>query len=152
MRPKLAICSTLFDSPDAVRVLSQTSAEMGIEFRRVKKNGIDFAVVKLDTFSNPLTYGLASYNWKKYGFIIPSEYVIVKNVGSSQTVELANLNIGYKNYNGENRRRVVGLINGMTGIQGAGNIVSRWDITGGELLSEFALVANKVNQMIKVTD
>jgi hypothetical protein len=130
--------------------LMKNMGEMGIEFRRVKKNGVDFAIVKLDTFSNPLTYGLASYNWPKYGFIVPSEYVVVKEVGGSKTVELANLNLGYKNYNGENRRRVFGIQPGMTGMSPNGSIVSQWDATAGEFLSEFALIANKVNQMIKV--
>ena len=130
--------------------LMKNMGEMGIEFRRVKKNGVDFAIVKLDTFSNPLSYGLASYSWPKYGFIVPSEYVVVKEAGGSKTVELANLNIGYKNYNGENRRRVFGIQPGMTGMAPNGSIVSAWDATAGEFLSEFALVANKVNQMIKV--
>ena len=130
--------------------LMKNMGELGIEFRRIKKNGIDFAVVKLDTFSNPFTYGLAAYNWKKFGFIVPSEYAMVKNVNGSDAVELSNLTLGYKNYNGENRRRVFGLLNGMAGISNA-PVVTSFDEVKGEFLSEFALIANKVNQMIMVT-
>jgi len=130
--------------------LMKTMGEMGIEFRRVKKNGIDFAIVKLDTFSNPFTYGLSSYNWKKYGFIIPSEYTVVKQVNDVNTVELANLMLAYKNYNGENRRRVFGIQPGMTGRNANGSVVSEYDADAGEFLSEFALIATKVNQMIRV--
>ena len=130
--------------------LMKTMGEMGIEFRRVKKNGIDFAIVKLDTFSNPFTYGLSTYNWKKYGFIVPSEYTVVKEVNGVNTVEIANLMLGYKSYNGENRKRVFGLQTGMTGRNPNGSLVSRWDADAGEFLSEFALIATKVNQMIRV--
>jgi len=130
--------------------LMKNMGEMGIEFRRIKKNGIDFAIVKLDTFSNPFTYGLSSYNWKKFGFIVPSEYAMVRNVGGNDTVELSNLTLGYKNYNGENRRRVFGYVTGMTGRQQNAQLSTRFDADGGEFLSEFALIATKVNQMIRV--
>lgn len=130
--------------------LMREMGNLGIEFRRIKKNGIDFAIVKLDTFSNPFTYGLSSYNWKKFGFIVPSEYTMVRNMGGSDTVELGNLTLAYKNYNGENRRRVFGVQNGMTGRHPNGSLVSSWDADAGEFLSEFALIATKVNQMIRV--
>jgi hypothetical protein len=130
--------------------LMKNFGEMGIAFKRFTKNGIDTAMVKLDTFSNPLTYGLAAYDWKNSGFIIPNEYVMVKDVAGGAAVELSNLTLAYKNYNGENRRRVFGLLNGMAGISNA-PVVTRFDEVRGEFLSEFALVANKVQQMIMVT-
>ena len=130
--------------------LMQNFGEMGIAFKRFTKNGIDTAMVKLDTFTNPLTYGLAAYDWKNSGFIIPNEYAVVKNVAGGDAVELSNLTLAYKNYNGENRRRVFGLLNGMAGLSNA-PVVTRFDEVRGEFLSEFALVANKVNQMIMVT-
>lgn len=129
--------------------LMKTMGEMGIEFRRIKKNGIDTTIVKLDTFSNPLTYGLAAYDWKNSGFIIPDEYVMVKDIAGGKALELANLTLAYKNYNGENRRRVFGLLNGMAGISNA-PVVTGFDEVRGEFLTEFMLVANKVNQMIMV--
>jgi len=130
--------------------LMKTMGEMGIEFRRIKKNGIDTTIVKLDTFSNPMTYGLAAYDWKNSGFIIPNEYVMVKDIAGGKAMELANLTLAYKNYNGENRRRVFGILNGMAGLSNA-PVVTRFDEVRGEFLSEFMLVANKVNQMIMVT-
>lgn len=75
---------------------------------------------------------------------------MVRNMGGSDTVELGNLTLGYKNYNGENRRRVFGVQNGMTGRHPNGTLVSSWDADAGEFLSEFALIATKVNQMIRV--
>jgi len=129
--------------------LMKNFGEMGIEFRRIKKNGIDIAIVKLDTFSNPLTYGLAAYDWKNSGFIIPNEYVMVKDVAGGKALELSNLTLGYKNYNGEDRRRVFGLLNGMAGLSDA-PVVTRFDEVRGEFLTEFMLIANKVNQMIMV--
>ena len=130
--------------------LMKNMGELGINFRRILKNGIDFTLVKLDTFSNPFTYGLSSYNWKKFGFIVPSEYAMVRNVNGGDTLELANLTLGYKNYNGEDRTRVFGVINGMTGRHPNGSFVSEWDVDKGEFLSEFMLIATKVNQMIRV--
>lgn len=129
--------------------LMQEFGGMGFKFKRILKNQIDTMVVKLDTFSNPLTYGLSTYNWKDYGFIVPQEYVMVKMNNGAEVVEIGNLTLGYKNYNGENRRRVFGLLNGMAGISDA-PVVTSFDEVKGEFLSEFALIANKVNQMIKV--
>lgn len=130
--------------------LMKQMGALGIEFRTIKKNGITFAIVKLDTFSNPFSYGLSTYNWKKYGFIVPGEYAMVRNVNGSDAIELSNLTLAYKNYNGENRTRVYGVQNGMSGRHPNGSLVSQWDADAGEFLSEFALVATKVNQMIRV--
>jgi len=74
---------------------------------------------------------------------------MVKDVAGGKALELANLTLAYKNYNGEDRRRVFGLLNGMAGLSNA-PIVTRFDEMRGEFLTEFMLIANKVNQMIMV--
>jgi len=130
--------------------LMKNFGEMGFAFKRFTKNGIDTAIVKLDTFSNPLTYGLAAYDWKNSGVIFPNEFARVKNVNGGDTIELSNLTLAYKSYNGEDRRRVFGLLNGMAGLSSA-PVVTGWDEVRGEFLTEFALIANRVNQMIMVT-
>lgn len=123
---------------------------VGVEFKKILKNSILFSFVELATFDNPQTYGLDSYDWKNRGFIVPNEFGNAKlGDAGTETVELSNLTLGYKNYNGENRTRVNGVLGGVNGM--GRSFVDTYDDVRGELLSEFMLIATKRNQMIKVT-
>jgi hypothetical protein len=124
---------------------------VGIEFKKILKNSILFSLVELATFDNPQTYGLAAYDWKNSGFIVPNEFGQAK-MGDfgSETVTLSNLTLGNKNYNGEDRTRVSGVLAGVNGM-GHRSFVDTYDDVRGELLTEFMLIATKRNQMIKVT-
>jgi hypothetical protein len=124
---------------------------VGIEFKKILKNSILFSIVELATFDNPQTYGLSAYDWQNRGFIVPNEFGQAK-MGDfgSETVSLSNLTLGNKNYNGEDRTRVSGVLGGVNGM-GYRNFVDTYDDVRGELLAEFMLIATKRNQMIKVT-
>ena len=123
----------------------------GVRFKKILKNSILFSFVELASFDNPQTYGLAAYDWQNRGFIVPNEFGMAK-LGDfgSETVELSNLTMGYKNYNGEDRTRVNGILAGVNGM-GYRNFVDTYDDVRGELLTEFMLIVTKRNQMIKVT-
>jgi hypothetical protein len=128
--------------------LMQTMDQVGVQFRKIKKNSILYAIVELATFDNPQTYGLSSYDWKNRGFIVPNEFGQVKMGDASDSITLSNLTLGNKNYNGEDRTRVSGTLGGVNGM--GYRFVDTWDDLRGELLAEFMLIAVKRNQMIRV--
>jgi hypothetical protein len=128
--------------------LMQTMDQVGVQFRKIKKNSILYAIVELATFDNPQTYGLSAYDWKNRGFIVPNEFGAVKMGDSSETITLSNLTLGNKNYKGEDRTRVSGTLGGVNGM--GYRFVDTWDDLRGELLAEFMLIAVKRNQMIRV--
>lgn len=128
--------------------LMQTMDEVGVQFRKIKKNSILYAIVELATFDNPQTYGLSSYDWKNRGFIVPNEFGKVKMGDATESITLSNLTLGHKNYNGENRTRVSDTLAGVNGM--GYRFVDTWDDLRGELLAEFMLIATKRNQMIRV--
>jgi hypothetical protein len=88
------------------------------------------------------------------GFIIPDTEVTLRNSMESAPFTLKNLTLGFKNYNGEDRTRIVKILPGVTSIgDGGGNIaVDTFDDSRGEILSEFMVIFNKVNQAILVQD
>jgi len=130
--------------------LMKNMDQVGIKFKKILKNSILYSIVELATFDNPQTYGLSAYDWKNRGFIVPNEFGSAK-LGDygSETVTLSNLTLGNKNYNGENRTRVSGVLGGVNGM--GYRFVDTYDDVRGELLAEFMLIATKRNQMIKVT-
>lgn len=130
--------------------LMRSMDEVGIQFKKIKKNSILFSLVELATFDNPQTYGLSSYDWKNRGFIVPNEFGQAKlGDAGTETVTLSNLTLGHKNYNGEDRTRVSGVLGGVNGM--GHRFVDTYDDVRGELLAECMLIATKRNQMIKVT-
>lgn len=130
--------------------LMTSLTSMGIEFKKIHKNSIIFSLVELATFDNPQTYGLSAYDWKNRGFIVPNEFGSAK-MGDygTETVTLSNLTLGHKNYNGEDRTRVSGVLGGVNGM--GYRFVDTFDDVRGELLTECMLIATKRNQMIRVT-
>jgi len=127
---------------------------MGIEFKYIKKNSIQFQLQEIASFGDPTAFGASAYYFKEAGFICPDVDVTVRsNMGDAgSAIKMKNLLLGYKNYNGENRTRVSKVRPGMADINGlGGNIaVDGYDDIRGDLLSEFALFVLKPNQMIRV--
>jgi len=132
-----------------------TMGEIDSTFKAVKYNGVYVGLKELTALSDPIAYGAAAFDdqFKSMGFILPDVDVNVRgSVDSLETYKLKNLTLGYKNYNGENRTRVVKLLPSV-GAFNAGNIaVDTWDDARGELLSEYMVIFNKVNQAILVQD
>jgi len=129
--------------------LMQNMDQVGVQFRKIKKNSILYAIVELCSFDNPQSYGLSAYDWKNRGFIVPNEFGTVKMGDASEHITLSNLTLGNKNYNGEDRTRVSGTLPGVNGM-GYRNFVDTYDDLRGELLAEFMLILVKANQMIRV--
>lgn len=123
--------------------------DIGINVGSITKNGIRTLLFGLDSLDNNNKFGVDSLWFKQAGFIIPQQDVTVKGFDTVDgTIKMRNLCLGYKNYNGENRTRIMQDVAGVNGL--GYKAVDTYDDVRFEMLSEFMLIANKVNQMIKV--
>jgi hypothetical protein len=126
--------------------------QLSVGVKSVKKNDILVSFHELVNSTNPVKYGLSSYGYDKWGFIIPDTQVTVrKGDMEGANVKMKNLVFGEKVYNGEDRRRIVKFLPGVHGHSGYGDVaVDTYDDFRGEMLSEFALIFNKCEQSILV--
>jgi hypothetical protein len=131
--------------------LMKTLGDINVAFRTINKNGVYTMFKELPSLSDPTAYGAEAFNdyFKDFGFILPDVDVTVKgSLESPESVKIKNLTIGMKNYNGENRTRIV---KDMPSVAGQGNIaLDTYDDSRGTMLSEFGVIFNKVNQCIMV--
>ncbi len=133
----------------------KTMSTIDSTFKGVKYNGVFVSFKELSVLSDPIAYGAAAFDdsFRALGFIIPDVDVNVRgSLESLETVKLKNLTLGYKSYNGENRTRVVKLLPSVGDFSGTNIAVDTWDDSRGEILSEFMVIFNKVNQAILVQD
>ena len=122
------------------------NAYLEVDFRRAKKNGVDFTFQELVSFSNPNTFGNDSYDFSDSGMIFPITDVSVTQAGKKMTVP--NLSVAYLNHNGEDRTRIMGTVAGLNGM--GYDIKTQYDGTHVYLLSEFSLFAANINQFIRI--
>ncbi len=131
--------------------LMKTLGDINVAFRAINKNGVYTMFKELPSLSDPTAYGAEAFNdyFKDWGMIVPEVDVTVKgSLESPESFKLKNLTIGFKNYGGESRTRVVKDLPSMAG---NGNIaIDSFDDSRGSMLSEFGLIFNKVNQCIMV--
>lgn len=124
-------------------------SEIGINVGAINKNGVRTLLFNLDSLDNVNKWGVNSLWFTEAGFIVPQQDVTVSgNASAEGSYKLRNLCLGYKNYNGENRTRIIQDVSGVNGMGMSAK--DTYDDMRLEMLSEFMLVANKVNQMIKV--
>jgi hypothetical protein len=131
--------------------LMKVLGDINVAFRVINKNGVYTTFKELPSLSDPTMGGAEAFNdyFKDLGVIIPDVDVTIKgSLESPESVKIKNLTMGFKNYNGENRTRIV---KNLPSVAGQGDIaISTWDDTAGTLLTEYMLLANRVNQMILV--
>ncbi len=122
--------------------------------KSAKFNGINFIFKELPSLSDPIAYGADAFDdfFRAMGIIIPDVDVTVRSSMESDAFSMKNLVLGYKNYNGEDRTRIVKLEPGVANFAGGDITASEWDDSKGHILSEFMLIFNKVNQCILVQD
>lgn len=130
--------------------LMKTFAQIQVAFQAVKKNGVFFTFKELPSLSDPTAYGAEAFDgyFKELGFILPDVDVTVRNsIESPESVKLKNFTLGFKNYLGENRTRIIKDIPGVANPNGGGGIaVNNFDEYRMTGLSEFSVIFNKVNQ------
>jgi hypothetical protein len=129
--------------------------ELNVVFRVINKNGVYTTVKELPSLSDPTSYGAVAFDefFTGMGMIIPDVDVTIRGgFEDPATFKMKNLALGYKNYNGENRTRINKIIPGVANVgAGGGDIATdSYDDVRGTMLSEFALIANKRNQMVLV--
>lgn len=123
----------------------RASDELGIETSRVKVNGILFQIHELKSFGNPLRYGNKTYNFSKYGLIIPEGQ---ERAEYNNKEELhPNVMLGYLAHNGEDRTKVLGVIDGTTGRSVPTN---RYDTSETFVLTEMSTIVLRPEQLITV--
>ena len=128
---------------------------IGIAFRAVTKNGINFVFKEIPSFSDPTAYGAASFEdyFTGLGFIVPDVDVTVRGSAESPaSFKLKNFVLAFKSYNGENRTRINKILQGVATMGTADSPFSRdtFDDCAGTMLSEYMCIVLARNQMILV--
>ena len=129
----------------------ETMNKMNISFNAFQIEGINYQVQELTMLSNPEKYNVGSYDWmQRFGFVIPEAYVTLRESTNpnNSSFKASNVSIGYKNANGEDRTRIVKVV---AGVNGMGYQASNaYDMVQGEMLTEYALIVAKANQLIRI--
>jgi hypothetical protein len=130
--------------------------EVGLEFQIFKKQGFRYILKEFAGLSNPMSTGLAAYSdrYRAMGFMVPiGENPVTITRGTSNAddkVSISSLMMGYPNYNGESRERVVGYLNGMTGNSSIAPITRSTDTLEGMILSEYMPIFTGIEKMVLV--
>jgi len=123
--------------------------EMKVDFKVLKKGLITLTLHEMKSFTNPNTLG--NYDFGKYAVVFPSTQVTVREGAGATEIKIPNVRLAYKNYNGEDRTRCFGTINGINGFSGGNqNIADARDRKKVEILSEFMLQVHAANQMLLI--
>jgi len=131
--------------------LMTTLSKMNIGFNSFQIEGLNYTLKELTMLSNPEKYNNGYYDWmQRFGFVIPESYVTLKEATdtSKSSFKASNIMIGYKNANGENRTRVVQVIAGVNGL--GYPAANAYDMVEGHMLTEYALIVAKANQLIRI--
>ena len=122
---------------------------LGYDVQQVKRNGITFNRVKLKSLSNPFSMGNAEYDLSSAGFIMPSSKAkVTSNADQSNPIYLNNIELRYLGKGAENRTRVLGELNGISGINGTP--VNEYDGKVFGMLTEPILLLTNLNQCVQV--
>ena len=131
---------------------------VGAQVRSIVKNGITSELCEVVSFDNANTYGVMDTYFRDAGLVIPKSLATVKSTGldvadmygnsAGDKVKIPNVAIGYLNNNGENRTR---MVHPVAGVNGFGYpAVHQYDHVKLYFKSEFMLVVNLANQMLKI--
>jgi len=114
-------------------LLDKVKQELGISVNSFQFDGRTYVIWRPDELADPTGAGLNingtyTYTWATAGLIVPSGNVTVPNFLGRANASIPNVQIGYVNHNGEDRKRVLSFSPGVTGVQGYGNTaVSSYD-------------------------
>lgn len=126
--------------------LFRTAFEIGIDVRSFKANGYHFLFQELRSFANPLRWGNKEYDFTKYGLMLPNAMETYTLDGKME--RHPQLMIAYLNHAGEDRTRIVRIVDGMSGRMSFA--VNDYDGSNLWMLSEFATVVYRPNQIVRV--
>lgn len=126
--------------------LFRTAFEIGINVKSFFANGYHFLFQELKSFSNPLRWGNKEYDFTKYGLMIPNGMETYEIDGKME--RHPQLVIAYLSYMGEDRTRIVRVVDGMSGRNSFA--VNEYDGSNLWMLSEFAPLIYRPNQIVRV--
>jgi hypothetical protein len=129
--------------------LYKTIGELGFVFNRLFKNGMTYNFFPLKSTGDPSTWNANSdYSFGDLMLLIPNGESKVKNMVGVDNAppKIKNLEMAYLNWGGEDRKRIVRRVDGMTGRESVA--VDQYDRESVYLLSEYALVFTLVNQSV----
>ncbi len=131
--------------------LMTSLSQMNIGFNAFQIEGLNYMINELTMLSNPEKYNNGYYDWmQRFGFVIPEAYVTLREATNTNnsSFKASNVMIGYKNANGENRKRIMQTIAGVNGL--GYNASNAYDMVEGHMLTEYALIVAKANQLIRI--
>jgi hypothetical protein len=123
--------------------------QLGFPIAKVYRNGLVFNKVKLKSLSNPFSMGNAVYGLSKEGFMMPTTKAkVTAKADGSTPVYLNNIELRFLGRGAENRTRVLGELNGISGIDG--QAVNEYDGKVWGMLTEPMLILTNLNQVVQV--
>lgn len=122
------------------------ATKLGVNVKHYELDGFTFQCKELESFRNVIGAGNQAYNFHKSGMMIPV------GTGSAEiegkTEQHPNIMLGYLRYDGVDRKRSIGFINGPTGLNMTVN--SENDATKWLYNTEYALFVLRPNQLVLV--
>ena len=156
-----AMGSKLFDDTDQADLdylkeysggsdLLKNMTELGFQAQTVVRNGVKFQKVKLAGFTNPFGLGNDEYELSYAGYMMPtSKAKVSASADGSKPMMMNNVELRFLGNGQENRTRVIGHLNGISGIQDS-QPVTQYDGLDIGLLTEPILLFTNVNQCVQV--
>lgn len=131
--------------------LLKNMSELGFQAQTVNRNGMKFQKVKLASFTNPFGFGNDEYELSSAGFIMPtSKAKVTGSADGSKPMMFNNIELRFLGSGQENRTRVIGNINGISGINGTA-ASNEYDAMTIGMLTEPILLFTEVNKLVQVT-
>jgi hypothetical protein len=131
--------------------------KVGFGIRQIMLNNTTFNLLEVPEFSDPTRYAAPGLNFETMGLIFPDTKVTVTLNGkdprsmsnaAGRKLSCDHINLGFLNYNGENRKMIVG---NKAGVNGLGIPFSDdWDDSSTYLLTEMMNLLFALNQTIMV--
>lgn len=130
--------------------LLKNMTDYGFTPRAVTQNGVTVIPVPLASFTNPNGMGNPVYGHSYDGFMMPTSKakVSMKTATGDKTVMINHAQLHFLGSPVENRTRVLGDYNGISGMQGV--VTNQYDIKTWGMLTEPMLVYTNLNQCIIV--
>lgn len=126
--------------------LFRTANEIGVGIKFFMGNGFLFQFQEIKSFANPLRWGNKDYEFSKYGIMLPnnSESVTVEG----RTERHPNIVLGFLNWGGEDRTRIVRVVDGMSGRSSVAT--NQYDGSNLWMLTEMCPLIFRPNQIVLV--
>lgn len=111
-------------------LLNKVKKEIGVDVQAFMLNHRTYVIWEPNELADPTGFGLLDstgvgiYSASTAGLVVPHANVTVGDFNGKKNVTIPNVQLGYVNRNGENRRRVIKYLKGMNGIDGFGDDIA----------------------------